>query len=220
VLSGLAEKHQLELDAPRTDALFARARAASPADITVLESGARVREARGDVAGARALLDDALRARPRDAEIELALARLLSRRGEARAAAELCERVLERTRPDVDVLNLIAFTLADAALRPDDARRFAWRAIALDPLNGSVIDTLGWAELRAGDAASAVETLARADRLDPDEPEILLHLAEAQRAMGRVDDARKSASRAQALASTDDPLRARIDALVATLGAS
>ena len=202
------------------DAAAAAERAAAQSDdADVVEAAARTYEDLGRPADARAAIDDALKKKPKDAALVMTLARFLERNGQRRAAIELAERLLDRRQGDVDVLNFVAFSLAEEGLRPDDARRYAWRALVLDPLNGYVVDTLGWAELRAGDATTALATLARADRLAPDEPEILLHLAEALRQDGKGDDAKKVLERARALVPKDDPLAPRIDAMVGALRA-
>ena len=61
----------------------------------------------------------------------------------------------------------LAARLAEQGVRLDEARRLAWRALVQDPLNGYVVDTLGWCELRAGNVDAAVSTLERADRPAP-----------------------------------------------------
>jgi Flp pilus assembly protein TadD len=126
---------------------------------------------------------------------------------------------VERSGADVDALNFMAFALAERSLRPDDARAFAWRAVLRDPHSGYVTDTLGWAELKAGDPAAAVITLRRADRLAPDEGEIWFHIAAAEQAAGHAALSRDAADKAMRLLRPHDPLRARIRALVAELPA-
>jgi Flp pilus assembly protein TadD len=151
----------------------------------------------------------------------LILARLLERQGDARGAVHVAERVMNRSeRPDADLLNFIAFTLADHGLRADDGERFAWRAVLRGPLNGYVLDTLGWAQHRAGKTKLARETLLRADRLSPHEPEILLHLAVVQRALGDEEAARRALVAAKAVPYDDDKVLARIEALLGELEGS
>jgi tetratricopeptide (TPR) repeat protein len=195
-----------------------RATGAAPADVDVLDVCARAREAAGDPLGARALLEKALQGRPEDPALLMLLARFLERQGDAGAAVAVAERVLARAeQPGVDLLNFLAFTLADNGMRPGDAVGFAWRALVRGPLNGYVIDTLGWAQYRAGEARAALATLERANLLSPGEPEILHHLGEVHRSLGERDAARRRLLEARESPATDAKLRAKIDAALLEL---
>jgi tetratricopeptide (TPR) repeat protein len=120
---------------------------------------------------------------------------------------------------DVATLNFIAFSLAEANVNIDLAVRSAWQAVLLDPLNGFVLDTLGWALWRAHDVDNAASTALRATRLVPMEAEVWWHLAVIEHARGHDDDALAAAHRAQGLA-TPGVLRSQIDALVTTLSST
>jgi tetratricopeptide (TPR) repeat protein len=193
--------------------------AEKPADADVIDAASRVHEDLGDVDGARRILDDALRARPSDADLLFSLARHLDRQKQPLPAVEIVERLMDRGRRTVSELNFAAFSLAEAGARPEDARRYAWRALVQDPLNGYVVDTLGWCELAAGDVDRALETLRRADRLSPREGEILFHLATAEERHGDSRAALADATKARALLDDDDPIRARLEALLDKLNA-
>ncbi len=206
---------------PASDALLrvTRALEEEPEDRELLDVAVRAKEQLESPAAARALVDDALRESPEHAEVLMVLARLLERQGDPGAAVQIAERVMNRSdRPDIDLLNFLAFTLADHDLRPDDGERYAWQAVLRGPLNGYVLDTLGWAQLRAGKPALARATLERADRLSPNEPEILFHLAVVHRALADEERARAVLERARRLPQDDDGLTAKLDALALELG--
>lgn len=186
----------------------------TPADALVVDASSRAHEELGDIEGARRILDDALRARPMDPELLFALARHLERQHQPLPAVEIVERLMDRGRSGVAELNFAAFTLAEANTRLDDARRYAWRALVADPLNGYVVDTLGWCELMDGDVERAVATLRRADRLSPGEGEILFHLATAEAQHGDRRAALAAAERARSLLDDKDRVRPRVDALI------
>ncbi|MDP2340858.1 MAG: tetratricopeptide repeat protein [Deltaproteobacteria bacterium] len=189
------------------------------ADLVI--AAAFVKDAAGDHAGGKALLTTALAKRPADRALVFGHARLLDQQAlpgaagndDARGAVELVERLVERSGADVDTLNFMAFTLAEHQLRADVARSYAWRAVLLDPLNGYVQDTLGWARLVAGDVDDATATLQRAARLSPDEGEILFHLATALFRQKNKAQARETLAKSRALLETDDPLLPRVLAL-------
>jgi Tfp pilus assembly protein PilF len=184
-----------------------------------------VRESTGDVVGARDVLESALRETPSDPVLLLALAHQLERHGEALAAVALAERVLavdvthnDRSHNDGDTLNFIAFTLAEAHARLDDAHKHAWRAVLLDPTNGSVIDTLGWVQVQEGSLDDAIATLRRALVLSPDEGEIEFHLATALHSNHHDDEARRFVQRALVHLSAHDDARVRAEDLALALG--
>jgi Flp pilus assembly protein TadD len=114
-------------------------------------------------------------------------------------------------------LNFIAFSLADADVDSANAVRFAWQAALQDPLNGFVLDTLGWALLRANTLDEAAATAQRAARLAPAEAEVWWHLAVIEQRRGHVDDAIVAANTAKSLVLPGDGLQPRIDALLTTL---
>lgn len=202
---------------------LAAARAAlleNPSDARVVEAVARVHTRLGDVAGARRAFDEALRASPSDPELLFALARHLEEQGEPLAAVDVVERLVERGHRGPEEFNFLAFTLAEAERRPEDARRYAWRAVVADPLNGYVVDTLGWCEFAAGRMDPAIAALRRADRLSPGEAEILFHLASAEERRGEHKAARANAERALVLVERDPEqavLRKKVELLLSRL---
>lgn len=194
--------------------------AADPTEPNTIGATARAHEDLGDVEGARRILDDALRARPSSPELLFSLARHLDRQQQPLPAVEIVERLMDRGKTGVDELNFAAFALAEANTRVDEAEHFAWRALVQDPLNGYVVDTLGWTLFAKGDFAAAVATLQRADRLSPREGEILFHLASALEKHGDPGAALAAAERARALLDADDPVRPRLTELLARLSSS
>lgn len=186
-------------------------------DAGVLDAAARVHEALGAPAAARAALDEALRRRPSDPDLLFALARHLERSGAPGAAAEIVERVMDRGREGIAELNFVAFTLAEAGSRLEDAQRLAWRALVQDPLNGYVMDTLGWCVFMAGDVQTAAEILRRAVRLVPGDGEVLFHLATVEARAGDGRAATTALRRALELLDKRHRVRGRAEALRRTL---
>lgn len=220
-LARVAQRFPEEAPPEKVLERIARAREDAPEDRELLDVAVRAHELLDSPAAARALVDEALRASPEDPEVLMTLARHLERQGDPKGAVQIAERVMSRgERPDADLLNFIAFTLADHGLRPDDAERLAWQALLKGPLNGYVLDTLGWAQHRAGKHKLARETLRRADRLSPNEPEILLHLAVVEQELGDLEAAKRALRQAQALPYDDERVVSRIAALLGALEGS
>ena len=74
----------------------------------------------------------------------------------------------------------------------DDKRALptAQRAAKAAPESGSVIDTLGWIQLKQGQVAEAVTTLRKAASLAPSNPSIQYHLAVALTRDGSAEEAK------------------------------
>lgn len=187
-------------------------------DPTLVDVAVRAEEQLSGPAEARALLTTVLDRAPGRPELRWVQARHLERQGDALGAVRIAEGLLAHAESaSVDELNFLAYTLADHELRCDEAEHFAWRAVVQGPLNGYVLDTLGWAQFRNGKPELAATTLQRALRLAPEEPEIELHLGEVLAALGREDEARPHLERLLTRTIDDERLLRRVEALKARL---
>jgi tetratricopeptide (TPR) repeat protein len=90
--------------------------------------------------------------------------------------AEAAFRVSVASQPTPAALNDLAWVLTELG-RYDEAVAFAENAVALQPSAG-ILDTLGVAQLKAGQVDKAEQTMLRALQLAPDLPAVRLHLAE------------------------------------------
>jgi tetratricopeptide (TPR) repeat protein len=229
-LSTLAKKSPSTMSADDALQRIADALKERPLDTDLIDVQVRALEDHDRQREARAAMADALKRRPRHPELLMVQARHLERVGNPMGAVALTERLMDRSpRPETDHLNFAAFTLAEQGERLDDALSWAWRAVLREPLNGYIIDTLGWAQLQgachgkrrctASQLNEAIATLRRANRLSPDEPEVLFHLAAALAKADRLDEARALADRALTLVDEQDDLKADIETLVTSLKA-
>jgi tetratricopeptide (TPR) repeat protein len=112
----------------------------------------------------------------------------------------------------VQALNFLAYTLADEDLDPARALGYAERAVALDPKNGFVRDTLGWTYYRLGRFEEAREEIETAIELGGGEPVVYEHLGDALHALGLTDQALSAWSRALELEPGRESSIERIDA--------
>jgi Flp pilus assembly protein TadD len=85
----------------------------------------------------------------------------------------------------------------------DEARRLIERAVAIEPLNGSFLDSLGWVLFKLGELPQARLTLERALVHSPRSATAHEHLGEALFSLGRKVEARRAWEKALGL--TDDP---------------
>lgn len=87
-------------------------------------------------------------------------------------------------------LNALGYFYADEGIKLDQALKLTRRALSLAPEDGSIMDSVGWAQYKLGDHAAALQTLRTAVELSPDVAEIRYHLAAAYLKTGRKAAAR------------------------------
>ncbi len=97
---------------------------------------------------------------------------------------------LQRQPDEPDLLNYLGYSWIDRGVRLGEALPMVQKAVAANPRNGAMIDSLGWAYFRMGDYRNAVEHLERAVLLEPADPEINDHLGDAYWQVGRQIEAR------------------------------
>ncbi|MBI3039842.1 tetratricopeptide repeat protein, partial [bacterium] len=91
-------------------------------------------------------------------------------------------------KPDApEALNNFAYLLAEMNRDSEKALEMANRALRIEPNNPSYLDTLGWAEYRAGNLNGAMIALKRALQLAPDVAEILAHLGRVNLDLGQFE---------------------------------
>ncbi|RAH98291.1 hypothetical protein DLJ53_26650 [Acuticoccus sediminis] len=113
-------------------------------------------------------------------------------------------------RPDnAHTLNYLGYSLIDRGEKLDEAIDMVRRAVAAEPGNGYIVDSLGWAYYRLGRYQDAVRELERAVNLKPIDPVINDHLGDAYWQVGRKREAMFQWSHAAEF-KPDDELAATI----------
>ena len=99
------------------------------------------------------------------------------------------EDLVEERPDDASTLNALGYTLTDRTRRHEEAEGYIRRALALDPDNPAIVDSMGWVMFKLGQYDQAVEYLTRAYALQRD-PEIAAHLVQVWLELGSLDEAR------------------------------
>jgi tetratricopeptide (TPR) repeat protein len=97
--------------------------------------------------------------------------------------------ILEREPENAQALNALGYTLADHTDRYEEAHELIERALALNPDDFYILDSMGWVLYRLGRLGEAIEYLKRAREIK-DDPEVAAHLGEVLWVMGDKDAAR------------------------------
>ena len=88
------------------------------------------------------------------------------------------------------VLNYLGYSWVDTGKNIDEAFRMLKRAVELNPRDGMIIDSLGWAYYRLGQFDEATRELEKAAELKAGDPVINDHLGDAYWQVGRRLEAR------------------------------
>ncbi|MEL6572611.1 MAG: tetratricopeptide repeat protein [Pseudomonadota bacterium] len=105
--------------------------------------------------------------------------------------AEADFRAALAIRPDQpQILNYLGYSLVERGEKLDEALSMIERAVAAQPQNGAIVDSLGWVHFQLGDYDDAVVHLENAAALEAVDPVINDHLGDAYWAVGRTTEAR------------------------------
>lgn len=100
--------------------------------------------------------------------------------------AEADMRLALKLNPDQpQVLNYLGYSFVDAGRNLDEALAMIEKAVAAEPDDGYIVDSLAWALYRLGRTAEAVEPMERAVELEPVDPILNDHLGDVYWAVGR-----------------------------------
>jgi predicted Zn-dependent protease len=172
----------------------------------------------GAAAEGLAIVKGALALAPGHPELDYQQAVLLERSGQGDAAIAQLE-ALHKARPlDSGVSNALGFTMADHKRELPRAEVLIREALAAQPDNPAILDSLGWVLFRRGQAEAAVTPLQRAFRLLKD-GDIGAHLGEVLLATGHKGEARTILQRALAADPDNATLAATASRLVPGLAA-
>ncbi len=122
-------------------------------------------------------------------------------------------RALELSPSQPFVLNYLGYSLVERREKLDEALSMIEDAVAAQPDNGFMADSLGWVLYRLGRYEDAVRHMVRAAGLEPVDPVISDHLGDALWAVGRHREAEFQWKRALSLVSlvTEDETEAEPD---------
>lgn len=143
---------------------------------------------------AREAFTQALRAAPRNAELQFQLGRACLALNQFDDAVSAWERAVKLNPKMAEAYNHLGYLHAERKLRLDQAVLWIRKALALDPKNGDYRDSLAWAYYQQGKYPQALKELKLALKYfqaaaEPVDPVVLDHLGEVYLKLGRGREA-------------------------------
>jgi len=128
------------------------------------------------------------------------------------AEADL-KTALQLNPGEASVLNYLGYSWIDRGENIDEAKAMIEQAVAEQPDDGFIVDSLGWVHYLTGDYLAAVEYLEKAVRLEPTDPTINDHLGDAYWRVGRKIEARFQWRHAMDNSPSDDERKSLLEKL-------
>jgi tetratricopeptide (TPR) repeat protein len=116
---------------------------------------------------------------------------LLERQGRRDEALKAMEELIGRNPDHAGALNYVGYSWADANLHLELALEYIQRALALEPDNGYIRDSLGWVYYRLGRYPLARRELEKSLEVLGGDPFIQDHLGDVYRRLGLHEQARE-----------------------------
>jgi len=135
------------------------------------------------------VLSQALAGMPDSGDLLYDRAMIAERVGKLDTAEADLRRLIKLEPEHAHAYNALGYTLVDRTTRLDEGIALLEKALKLSPDDPFILDSMGWAQFKAGRLNAAVDYLKRAYGQRPD-PEIAAHLGEALWAAGQRDAAR------------------------------
>jgi tetratricopeptide (TPR) repeat protein len=136
------------------------------------------------------ILTHALMAEPANLNLLYARGLLAERLGRIDILEEDFKKVLTMNPEQIDVLNILGYTLADKTTRFEEALEYIERALELAPDDPMVLDSMGWIQYRLKNYDEALAYLEQAFNLNAD-AEIAAHYGEVLWVTGKETAARQ-----------------------------
>lgn len=128
---------------------------------------------------------------PDDIEGAIQLYSVLEKAGQAEAAEKGLREVLRRYPDNATALNNLGYLLLERTTRFQEALNLIEQAVAIEPINGSFLDSLGWAYYKLGNTEKAIEFLEKATVYSRRNTTLHEHLGDVLQKLGRSGDARR-----------------------------
>lgn len=145
----------------------------------------------GDAKAAEVSAKKAIELNPDDPESSIQLSAVYHAQRRYDESEKILKDLIMRDPQHATALNNYGYFLLERGVRFDEAFGMIEKAVSFEPINGSFLDTLGWAHFKLGRLEKARETLEKAMYYSRRNPAIHEHLGDVLRDLGRINEARR-----------------------------
>lgn len=146
----------------------------------------------GDFKVAEASIRKAIALNPDDLNLLIQLGSVQDRAEQFKEAEATLREILRREPDNATALNNLGYFLIERGERREEAYQLIERAVSIEPINGSFLDSLGWAHFKLGRVERARVELERAVQYARRSPTLHEHLGDVLKDLGKLDEARRS----------------------------
>ncbi|MFN7930955.1 MAG: tetratricopeptide repeat protein [Blastocatellia bacterium] len=162
------------------------------ADTNVLTILSSVQLQNGQFKEAETTIRKALEADLNDTDLLIQLGSIQDRSGQRGEAEKTLRTVLQREPDNAMALNNLGYFLAERNARYNEALPLIEKAVSIEPLNGSFLDSLGWVQYKMGRLQEARGHLEKATQYARRNANVFEHLGDVLRDLGRTQEARRN----------------------------
>lgn len=142
-------------------------------------------------AKAASVLEEAKTRFPQNTQVLFFLGTIYDSLGQKDRVISTMKDVLEKDPMHAQALNYVAYTWAEGNANLEEAEVYARQAVALEPKDGYILDTLGWVLFKQGKMAEALKYLEAAYSVSPHVPIIAEHLGDVYMKKAMIEKAKK-----------------------------
>jgi tetratricopeptide (TPR) repeat protein len=115
----------------------------------------------------------------------------MEREGRHSESEKLLRDLLKRDPDNATALNNLSYFLIERGESYQEALKLVEQATIIEPINGSFLDSLGWANYKLGNLEKAREALEKALIYSGHNSTIHDHLGDVLRGQGKISEARR-----------------------------
>lgn len=130
-----------------------------------------------EVTAALRVINTALEKMPQSTALRYARAMLVEQQGDLVLLESDLRRIIREEPDNATAMNALGYTLANRTQRYEEAHQLISQALALEPDEPAILDSMGWVLYRMNRNEEALDYLTRAYAAFPD-PEVAAHLGE------------------------------------------